>query len=611
MRSNGTAPGHARVTMPDMAALGRSPAVGTLADARATLARCFGYPDFRRPQIPAIEAVLAGRDALIVLPTGGGKSLCFQVPALVRGGLTIVVSPLISLMKDQVDALERRGLPAAFINSTLGAAAVSDRLVRAQRGELTLLYMAPERLESERTLDRLRDIGVALLAVDEAHCISEWGHDFRPSYRRLARVRHGLGTPQTVALTATATPDVREDIVRQLLLRDPAIVVGGFDRTNLMYHVVPTRTQAQKDAGTIAAIGQHEGPSIVYAPTRKAVERVTQVLTRARVAAVAYHAGLDEGHRRRAQDAFMSEAARVIVATSAFGMGIDKPDVRLVVHHAMPGTLEAYYQEAGRAGRDGKPSVCVLLHAYADRFTHEYFLDGSHPDRTAVERTWRALRDVADRDGLAALDLDSLARRLAKQVNERHVAAALRVLAQAGRLTVEPPSPSRVFVTLRATPERIAAELAGARDFDREVLRALWRAVGPRLMDGASIDLEGLPPGLGGGALLLPVLDRLEAEQFLTVQRGGGGYRLEARAIVDQHLGIDWERLARRRVTDLARLDAMQAYCQTRSCRRAFVLRYFGDPDARAPCGGCDRCLGVTVTGPERPRRPRRGARSA
>jgi ATP-dependent DNA helicase RecQ len=571
--------------MPDMSAPHPPAPFGTLADARATLARCFGYPDFRAPQIPAIEAVLAGRDALIVLPTGGGKSLCFQVPALVRGGLTV--------MKDQVDALERRGLPAAFINSTLGAAAVSDRLVRAQRGELALLYMAPERLESEHTLARLCDIGVRMLAVDEAHCISEWGHDFRPSYRRIARIRHGLGNPQTVALTATATPDVREDIVRQLLLHDPAIVVGGFDRTNLTYHVRRTRGVADKDALAIDAIREHDGPSIVYTPTRKAVERVTQVLTRARVAAVAYHGGLDEGHRRRAQDAFMGEAARVIVATSAFGMGIDKPDVRLVVHHAMPGTLEAYYQEAGRAGRDGKPSVCVLLHAYPDRFTHEYFIDGAHADRTAVERTWRALRDVADRDGLAALDLATLTARLTRQVNERHVAAAVRVLAQAGRLTVEPPSPSRVFVTLRATPDRIAAELTGERAFDREVLRALWRAVGPRLMDGASIDLDGLPPGLGGGSQLLPVLDRLEAEQFLTAVRGGGGFRLEARAIVDQHLGIDWERLAQRRVTDIARLDAMQGYCQTRGCRRGFVLRYFGDADARDDCGACDRCLGV------------------
>ncbi len=584
---------------------------GTLTDARATLARCFGYADFRKPQIPAIEAVMAGRDALIVLPTGGGKSLCFQVPALMRGGLTVVISPLISLMKDQVDALERRGLPAAFINSTLGASAAADRLTRAQRGELSLLYLAPERMDAGRTLERLRDIGVSMLAVDEAHCISEWGHDFRPSYRRIGRIRHGLGNPQTVALTATATPSVRDDIARQLQLHDPVVVVGGFDRTNLSYTVVATRTQAKKDAAAIAAIREHSGPGIVYAPTRKAVERITHVLTKARIGAVAYHAGLDEAHRRRAQDAFMGEASRVIVATSAFGMGIDKPDVRLVVHHAMPGTLESYYQEAGRAGRDGNPSVCVLLHAYPDRFTHEYFIDGAHADRTAVERTWRALRNVATADGLASIDLDTLAKDLRRQVNERHVAAAVRVLARAGCLLVEPPSAARVFVRLLATPARIAAELTGERDYERELLRALWRAVGRRIEDGASIDLDGLPPGFGGAMGTLPVLERLQAEQFVQIARDGGGFRLDPRCVVENRLPVDWDELARRRVVDMDRLDAMQGYAQTRSCRRAFVLRYFGDPDVRPTCGACDRCLGTTPEAPARAPTARRAARHA
>ncbi len=563
--------------------------------ARQMLERRFGYPDFRKPQKPAIQAILDGRDTLVVLPTGGGKSLCYQVPALVRGGLTVVVSPLISLMKDQVDALEKRGVAAAFINSTLGASAVADRLTRAQRGELTLLYLAPERIEAGRTVDRLRDIGVALLAVDEAHCISEWGHDFRPSYRRIGRIRHELGNPQTVALTATATPSVRDDIVRQLQLRDAVVVVGGFDRTNLSYSVLPTRSQDDKDKATVAAIREHAGAAIVYAPTRKAVERVTHVLTRARVGAVAYHAGLDETHRRRAQDAFMGEGTRVIVATSAFGMGIDKPDVRLVVHHAMPGSLEAYYQEAGRAGRDGKDSVCILLHAYPDRFTHEHFIESAHAPRAAVERVWRTLRDLADRDGFAALSLEALQSRVPKGVNERHVAASVRVLAQQGCLVVESPALNRVVVRLIATPERIATELDGDRSFDREVLRSLWRAVGPRIQDGASIDLDGLPPGLGGSVGVMPVLERLQSEQFVTFTRCGGGFRLTGEAIVENRLPVDWDQLATRRATDMDRLDAMQQYAQTRACRRAFVLRYFGDPDVRSQCGACDRCVNLLL----------------
>ncbi len=382
---------------------GRRTAIGTLHEARTVLRERFGHADFRPPQLRAIEAALSGRDALVVLPTGGGKSLCYQVPALVRGGLTVVISPLISLMKDQVEALERRGIPAAYINSTLGAAASSERMARVRDHSLQLLYLSPERLESGRTLDQLAAVGVSLLAVDEAHCISEWGHDFRPSYRRIGSMRDRLGGLQTIALTATATPQVRRDIVQQLVLRDPEIAVAGFDRTNLAYHVRRLRSEHEKDEETIGLLRDTTAPAIVYTPTRKAVERITAMLVRARVHATAYHAGLAHTTRQRAQDAFMEERTRVIVATSAFSMGIDKPDVRLVVHHAMPGSLEAYYQEAGRAGRDGEGSTCILLHTTKDRATHEFFLNSTHPARALVERVWRSLQGMADAEGFVPL----------------------------------------------------------------------------------------------------------------------------------------------------------------------------------------------------------------
>lgn len=562
----------------------------TLDDARCTLEHFFGYPDFRAPQKPAIEAVLAGRDTLIVLPTGGGKSLCYQVPALVRQGLTVVISPLISLMKDQVDALERRGVPAAFINSTLGVSDVADRLARARRGELQLLYLAPERMDAGRTIDQLRDIGVALLAIDEAHCISEWGHDFRPSYRRIGIIRRGIGNPQTVALTATATPDVRVDIQRQLRLRNAVVVVGGFDRTNLSYHVLKTRTQREKDKAAVTAIRAQPGAVVVYTPTRKAVERVTQMLTRARISAVAYHAGLDETHRRRAQEEFMQSRARVIVATSAFGMGIDKPDVRLVVHHAMPGSLEAYYQEAGRAGRDGKHSECILLHTYPDRMTHEYFIRGSHPERKAVEQLWTLLRAEADSNNFVSLTLEELQARARKSINERHVGSALRVLAQNECLSVEPPSLNRIFIRLLATPARITNELSAQQPDALQLLRSMWRLSGARLADGASIDLDDLPPSSGGTPNLTPILNRLESEQFIIWARTGGGFRLSPKALSSPKLPVNWSRLAERRAVDMSRLSAMEQYAQTRGCRRAFVLRYFGD-SYRSNCGACDRCL--------------------
>ena len=565
----------------------------TIEEARATLRRAFGYDDFRPGQDKAVRAVLSGRDTLVILPTGGGKSLCFQVPALMLPGLTVVVSPLISLMKDQVDALTARGLPAAFINSTLSAGEASDRMARAQRGELKLLYVAPERFDQGTTAERLRRMGVSLLAIDEAHCISEWGHDFRPSYLRIRSVREQLGNPPAVALTATATPEVREDIARQLELRDPVTVITGFDRRNLHYHVEPTPTDDAKDAALVRALRERDGLSIVYAATRRSVESVTRVVERAGIPVVAYHAGLDDAHRHEVQDAFMNEEAKVIVATNAFGMGIDKPNVRLVVHYSMPGTLEAYYQEAGRAGRDGQHSDCILLHKFPDRFTHEFFIKGSFPERAVVEQTYRELARDADATGLVTTSAREIAGQLRGKVGEREVESALRILGRAGALRSEAESASRVFVRLLATPDRIKAELNGAHGMERELLRALWRAAGASIQRGAAVDLEGLPPGLGGASGALPMLEWLQDRQFVFFERSGGGTRLTRPGAPLGDFAVDWEALDRRRRAELGKLEAVQRYAYTTGCRRAFVLRYFGDPAANAPCSGCDNCLGV------------------
>ncbi|HEU4990714.1 MAG TPA: ATP-dependent DNA helicase RecQ [Gemmatimonadaceae bacterium] len=559
----------------------------TLDQARAVLNERFGYSAFRAGQAEAVASVLAGKATVVILPTGGGKSLCYQVPALVLPGLTLVVSPLISLMKDQVDALERRGIPAAFINSSLTPGQVSDRLVAACRGDLKLLYVAPERFDAGNTLDRLREANVSLLAVDEAHCISEWGHDFRPSYLRLASVHEALGRPTLVALTATATPHVREDIVRQLDMGRPKVIVTGFDRTNLTYHVRSVRTDADKDAALIEELRARAGLAIVYASTRKAVERIAALLNRRRIRALPYHAGLDDDHRREVQDAFMGEQARVIVATNAFGMGIDKPNVRLVVHHAMPGTLEAYYQEAGRAGRDGEPAECVLLHAFRDRFTHEYFIRVAHPRRDVVER----LYDLMRRGGpvVAALDAEHLARKLGRKTNARDVEAAQRLLERVGAWRTGAAIGRRAHVRLLATPERIRGELGESRALELGLLRALWRLGRDGLYDGLEVDLDGLPPALGGPALTL--LDTLQRDQFVEWARIESSAGPVNAAAPLERFRIDWDALERRRRADLDKLEAMQRYAYTERCRRAYVLRYFGDPAARPECGACDNCL--------------------
>jgi ATP-dependent DNA helicase RecQ len=565
----------------------------TLDAARATLRARFGFPDFRPGQERAVESVLAGRDTLVVLPTGGGKSVCYQVPALLLPGLTVVVSPLISLMKDQVDALTARGIPATFVNSTLTAGEVAERMARVARGEVKLLYVAPERFDVGTAADRLRDVGVSLLAVDEAHCISEWGHDFRPSYLRVAQVREKLGWPPAVALTATATPHVRQDIARQLRLESAETIITGFDRTNLRYHVVPTRSDAEKDDALIDILRTHEGVAIIYASTRRNVEKVTATLERAGITASAYHAGLDDAHRHDVQEAFMQESVRAIVATNAFGMGIDKPNVRVVVHHAMPGTIEAYYQEAGRAGRDGKQSDVYLLHSFPDRFTHEFFIKGAYPERATVEQVFRKVNAMADRTGTVQLEPGAIAGSLPGKVSDREVESALRLLIQAGAIRSEPESGGRVFVRLLATADRIKRELGAADAMKLGLLRALWRVAGDALNDGASIDLDALPTGFGGAVGAMPVLDALERTQFLEWHRLGGGDRISNPRRPLSAYPLDWTVLDRRRKAELAKLEAVQQYAYATGCRRGFVLRYFGDPAAGRDCGGCDNCLGT------------------
>ena len=352
--------------------------------------------------------MLSGRDALGILPTGGGKSVCYQVPALTLGGLTLVVTPLVSLMEDQVARAREAGLRAAHMSSTQSAGERRRTGERARAGALDILFVSPERLEVESFRELLRRLDVRLLAVDEAHCISEWGHDFRPAYRHIGRLACLLHCP-TLALTASATPAVRDDIATNLSLEDPEVVVRSFDRPNLSWSVVPGGPLHDRVRTLCHLVRRRGGSTIVYAPTRRSVETVRDSLARFGIPTEAYHAGLRGEERSRVQGAFMTGECRTVVATNAFGMGIDKADVRTVVHVQLPGTLESYYQEAGRAGRDGEAARCIAFYGRSDRKLHEAFIDRTHPPLRLLARLHRRLRLLADARGVAAVDHASIA----------------------------------------------------------------------------------------------------------------------------------------------------------------------------------------------------------
>ncbi len=543
------------------------------------LKEVFGFDSFRPGQEEVIQAVLEGQDTLAVMPTGGGKSLCYQVPALMQESLTVIVSPLISLMKDQVDSLLQSSVAgAATLHSGLSPEERWEVERKVRSGEIKMLYVAPERLRSLEFVLSLRRPGVGLFVVDEAHCISEWGHNFRPDYLFLPRAIKDLGNPPVLALTATATPRVREDILDSLKMRDPKVVVRSFNRPNLTYRVLEANKKQQKLPLILDAIRRSRPPGIVYATTRKECEELAASLRRSGVEAAAYHAGMAPEERSSVQERFMTDELPVVVATVAFGMGVDKPNVRFVIHASVPGSLPAYLQESGRAGRDGEHSQCVVLYRNADIGRRKRLVTLGGAGEEEVASFFRGLAQAA-RDGKINVAPSTLA--TLGGVEQDAAGIMLRCLEESALI-------SRGYDLWAEVEVRRLEE-------DTNGLRPEVAAVHAVLPGSGSVALSelarkaGVRPAVAQGAVYRMMVDGI-AE---VIPRGSQvDVTLKTTALDERSRRNIAARLKRRDTTAYAQIRDVETYANLSTCRREHLLRYFGDTEEVAPCSGCDVCLG-------------------
>jgi len=566
-----------------------------LEKAKEKLSTYWGYNSFRKGQESAILSVLEGKETLVLFPTGGGKSICYQVPAVILDGVTVVISPLVALMQDQVEQLHRAGVKATFINSTIPSFEVEQRLINARNGMYKLLYIAPERLETLLWQNMVTDLNISLVAVDEAHCISQWGHDFRPSYRKIREQLNTVpGKLRWMALTATATPEVRDDIIKNLEFKQPVIIASGFKRPNLRWWVSYTE-QKKKHMLRAVAKGVKKGSGIVYASTRRECEKIAGLLIQKKISAKPYHAGLSGDERQAVQRGWIEGVFPVVVATNAFGMGIDKPDCRFVIHYTIPYTLEAYYQEAGRAGRDGKESYPLLIYKDSDYHIAKARLLRSYPDLKTLRKLYDAVCDHlelavgSEQEEPEPLSLAALEKR--SGFNRGTINAGLKVLERLGVLEVVDTSKPQLGIRFIVSKEILRETIQNAKPAKADFLDLIFRQFGAAYNKKYYLDLPYLLEKfkMNFNTLLKAVKVLAEQDQLIEYHMISEEPLVR---LVESRMG---QLPASRKDVEgyrnilLDKLEKMNSYAETDGCRESFLCYYFGEQDAE-PCGQCDRC---------------------
>lgn len=567
-------------------------------DSKEVLKQYFGFDSFRPGQEDIINAIISNNNVIAVLPTGGGKSLCYQIPALMADRFSIVVSPLIALMKDQVDSLNKHERISAFINSTINYRDTEEIFTNISSGKIKLLYLAPEKLENLFFAEKIKNLSPKYLFVDEAHCISEWGHNFRPSYRKIIEFSKYISVERISAFTATATPEVLKDVTKLLELKDPRVFVKGFERSNITIGVIKNK---RKRDDCLKLITQYGAPAIVYTSSRKKAEDISEFLNLYRLNSAAYHAGLAPEVRRRIQEQFLNDEIKIIVATNAFGMGIDKKDIRLIIHYNMPGSIENYYQEIGRAGRDGLESYAFMLYDDTDKNIHQYFIKNAYPDKELVERIYNAICDYSKiavgsyTDRELPVNQKFISANTNQDVSKAILSSALNVLERGGYLSASSEFEKACYFKFNLEPSRLKSYIKSISNYGiREVILQLLREFGSSLFTSKkNISTIQLAEKFGVSEEyldnLLQMLDNNGVAEYHKPSADKSVKLLKPR-VNDQNLFLDFDGIEKANQNSLQKLEKMIDYVFSPDCRMNFIINYFGEEVSDFHCGKCDNC---------------------